>query len=652
MFHHPHLSLHSQGKPFPLVPPELQDFDEGLNVADGVDFYLDDYTNNDEVEAGRLDEELLPQRKMSAFVPGIASLANSHPRMHNIDRIYENSRRDYNGMVAPFQPGAGSFTPHHTMEYETTKGVREGMELLMDYGTKFHSKMSAKLKGLRKRHEGRGLDGSSARARQGFVEGIDKKWDIVDKREQLNCPEELPTEKGKRDRIAVGMAVDSSELKGEKKPYSEYRKNDYHPYADYDEDDDDEGSGLPPKGPMGADDITQSLPWLNDNGVCLSSGKLRIDGSSIPFAGRGVFATSHIKKGEVILPTPLLAIRREDLKIYHADPDQKSHRNVVDKTRVIGQELLLNYAFGHPDSPMVLVPNAPLANFINHGGPFVSERPKSKGANVQIRWPEADSKTAKLFAWAYERAMDEEYIGSGAHEANAWLKHHPIEVMERSGRLAFEYVALRDIHNGEEILIDYGSLWEQAWRDFARTTPYARAGYFRHDIGVPPGFYPDNWLNVSDRYEIAEISDLENKPLKVGEVLPMTWVHNGKPVSSKYAYVVGLQKGFSDAFLEYSEGKGIIELYKKLLTEQDGFHLPSDGFKVYSPATLLNGTASGVDKKLEFFAHRYHSDQWNFNVSQRNVGDGNSSEVHLEATHLKFRFPFFCVSDAFRSCMG
>ena len=75
--------------------------------------------------------------------------------------------------------------------------------------------------------------------------------------------------------------------------------------------------------------------------------------------------------------------------------------------------------------------------------------------------------------------------------------------------------------------------------------------------------------------------------------------------------------------MEYSEGKGMIELYKKLLTEEEGFHLPSDGFKVYRHDKLLKGSASGVDKKLEFFAHRYHSDQWNFNVSQRNVGDGN-----------------------------
>ena len=181
--------------------------------------------------------------------------------------------------------------------------------------------------------------------------------------------------------------------------------------------------------------------------------------------------------------------------------------------------------------------------------------------------------------------------------------------MERSGKLGLEYVALRDIHNGEEILIDYGDVWDGAWEEFAGRHAYARSGYFRHSLGVPKNFFPENWLHASDKYEIAEVQDLENKPLVPGVALPMTWAHNGKPVSSKYAYVVGLEKGFSDKFLEYSQKKGVIELYRRLLTEQEGYHLPSDGFNVYKPGVFANDTS-----KHEFFAHRYHSDQWNFNM--------------------------------------
>jgi hypothetical protein len=34
--------------------------------------------------------------------------------------------------------------------------------------------------------------------------------------------------------------------------------------------------------------------------------------------------------------------------------------------------------------------------------------------------------------------------------------------------LAFEFVALRDIGEGEEILIDYGEEWEAAWQEHVR----------------------------------------------------------------------------------------------------------------------------------------------------------------------------------------
>ena len=60
-----------------------------------------------------------------------------------------------------------------------------------------------------------------------------------------------------------------------------------------------------------------------------------------------------------------------------------------------------------------------------------------------------------------------------------------------------------------------------------------------------------------------------------------------------------------------SKEHGIIELYKKLLTEQEGFHLPSDGFGVYQPHALVSNK---TNDDMEFFAHRYHSDQWNFNM--------------------------------------
>jgi hypothetical protein len=471
--------------------------------------------------------------------------------------------------------------------------VKRGMELFLDYGSKFH-------KHIKKRNEQlRIIQGKEKRSLTGFADDISRDWDILEKKAMKRLPRELPTEKAKRDRLKVGMGVDSTNLDDDERPYTEYRLNDHYPKVDekieaIKIDDRQDGWNV------------KSLEWLNDNGVCLSSGILRVGTSNIKNAGRAVFSTAGIAKGEVVLTTPLIALRRDDFRIYKADPHAEHERDTVDKSTIIGEELLLNYAYGHRDSPMLLVPNAPVANFFNHGG--------EEDANVQIRWPVAGSNTARLFDWAYNRQKEDVYDDAfESKHHNSWLKDHPIDVMEKSGKLAFEYIALRDIEKDEEILIDYGSLWEHAWYNF-QTHAYARgSGYFRHPIGVPDGFYPNNWLHVTDKYEIAEIKDLENKPLEPGVALPMTWVHNGKALSPKSGYIVGLEKGFSDRFLDYSEKTGVIELYRKLLTEQEGFRLKSDEFTTYKPGVLTN-TSKASAKELEFFAQKYKANSYKFNM--------------------------------------
>lgn len=330
----------------------------------------------------------------------------------------------------------------------------------------------------------------------------------------------------------------------------------------------------------------------------MSSGRLKIGPSSVS-QGRGVYSTTKISKDEVLLTTPAIAMRAEDFVIYKINPKAASVRDEIEKT-IVGKELLFNYAFTHPDSPLYLVPSGPLANHFNHGG---------EDANVQVRWPKQGSNAARLFEWAYKQQHgsnihEEDFIGVNLTDPNPWLRDHPIDVMERSGKLAFEYVALREIKRGEELLIDYGALWDSSWKEYVERHPYARTGYFRHAIGVPDGFFPENWLHVSDRYEIAEIKDLKNKPLEPGAVVPLTWAHNGKPVGSKWAYVVGMDKGFSDRFLQYSAQNGVVDLFGKLFTKQELFH---DEFKV----SELGNRTSELTGPMEFFSHRPYSNAWN-----------------------------------------
>ena len=113
-------------KPFPFIPQHMWDFDQGLDSADGLDFFLDDYIDDASLEWRE------PTVQVNAFVPGLASLVNHHSRFSNMARARNKSRRNYNGQVAPWHPGAGAFTPHHGVEFYVTKkgGVYEGMELV------------------------------------------------------------------------------------------------------------------------------------------------------------------------------------------------------------------------------------------------------------------------------------------------------------------------------------------------------------------------------------------------------------------------------------------------------------------------------------------------------------------------------------------
>ena len=69
---------------------------------------------------------------------------------------------------------------------------------------------------------------------------------------------------------------------------------------------------------------------------------------------------------------------------------------------------------------------------------------------------------------------------------------------------------------GDEILIDYGSEWEQAWNEHHRSK---RDATFHHEIGVPISFYPANW----DKTDPEPYGDFIASPLAPGHMAPIRW---------------------------------------------------------------------------------------------------------------------------------
>lgn len=154
-------------------------------------------------------------------------------------------------------------------------------------------------------------------------------------------------------------------------------------------------------------------------------------------SGKAVYAKRNIKKGEVVFSSPVVPISRAEMEV---PSEIKKEYEVPDK------QLLLNYCFGHPDSDLLLLPYGPTVNYINHHSTF---------ANVEVRWH-----TPKSFSKPLTKRQEH---------------HHP-ELLEVPGKmvsqihgkgLMFDYVATKDINQGEEIFLDYGDQWAKAWDEYA-----------------------------------------------------------------------------------------------------------------------------------------------------------------------------------------
>jgi hypothetical protein len=175
--------------------------------------------------------------------------------------------------------------------------------------------------------------------------------------------------------------------------------------------------------------LPRTPDWVKSNGICMEN--IVPGRSTIPQAGHGAFAQFPIVQGSIIAPAPLLQILDFDaLKLYDKHGSYK------------GLQLLLNYCFGHPESTMLLCPNTN-AVLINHCN---SRKERSSGCrngpNAEYRW-----------ASGWDPTSDD------------WRRMTLDQLLEQPGRgLAFEVVALQNIQAGEEITVDYGIQWEDAWK--------------------------------------------------------------------------------------------------------------------------------------------------------------------------------------------
>ena len=180
-------------------------------------------------------------------------------------------------------------------------------------------------------------------------------------------------------------------------------------------------------------EMTRSLKWLEENGVCADT--MTIGVSTIPQAGHGAFATRRLRQGTVVLPIPLIHIPDKSVfKMHDINNEMEVEKIHLDNRTHSGYQLLLNYALGHPESSLLLSPYGPLFPLINHN---------QTRANVRLQWASPDT---------------------SQHKPELLTKNISYLETVKTASLAMELVALRDIEVDEEILLDYGSDWEEAWQ--------------------------------------------------------------------------------------------------------------------------------------------------------------------------------------------
>lgn len=166
---------------------------------------------------------------------------------------------------------------------------------------------------------------------------------------------------------------------------------------------------------------TRSIKELERDGRCIDN--IRQGNSTLPFAGRGAFTTRIIKEGEIITGTPLIHVPTMDLaKIFDENNDTR-------------YQVWINYCYGHAQADLLLCPYGSGVHYINHNQSLTNVRIQFSPNGIMSQ----DDTWLNLSRW------------------------NPYEVVKT--HLGIDYVATRDIEEGEELFLDYGNEFDKAWND-------------------------------------------------------------------------------------------------------------------------------------------------------------------------------------------
>jgi len=530
------------------------------------------------------------KERVACFIPGVGCTVNSMVDLGNINSA-EGSKFDE--VVDRSSPGAGAFTPYHSSPTIVEApngfqgGVEAGQELFANYGEEwipwipgaavtFHKNFK-KADKLMEEFEDWIVEHEDNPVTKNDVteELLEDMWKVM-----LDFPHVGPTQW--QELTVLPKEWNRDRLKELKHVKQQTKRNK-----------EESSSPLPLPNPPStstrywADKGKVSLEFLKEEGKCQDH--LRSDISKIPHAGRGAFASRDLPKGTVVGYAPLVhvGVRGEEIFeiVYNGesqhgmqrfefrdsddedddDDDEVEIENLDEliksaskrKNRYTKQDLIVNYSFGHRNSPLHLTPYGAMVNYINH-----KSASDGDGPNVRVQWPTRDMV---------------------AHKPD-WLSKDLNFLRDSTDKigLSFDYVALRDIKEGEEVTMDYGDEWDKAWKEHvANWVPPVRAEgyvhsskfktvYLRTPTELTKAPYPWNLLTLcTDVYETdtkgtshTYVKSQDFEPL---QLLPCRVLKRTSKPGGEYVYTVELQEGEDEKVVVrgYPRGQDGINLYDK-----------------------------------------------------------------------------------------
>lgn len=398
--------------------------------------------------------------------PGFGSCANSYLDLQNVDewRPYVDNA----GLDRHKDPGAGASSAYHNRRSTATQTILPGQELFVSYGRDWfeHRARLGPIPLSGDHQRGQVLFEKFLRMQRRLVNATEPLWDMWER-----FIWQSPYKNESRILNALPASWDDMDYALNNGGILNMRKRKHQ--------------------------VTPQ--WLEENGRCMDN--MKVAKSTLPQAGRGAFATRFLKKGTVVAPVPLIHLPHAERMEMH-ETKETIVNNVTkiglkDRDTVTGFQLLKNYCYGNSKSTVLLCPYGVMTAAVNHN---------QTQANLKMQWgdPKRTGHSPEWFDLPIMSLIKEKRTG-----------------------LVMELVATRDIQPGEELFLNYGNDWEQAWNKHVKNWNPPAKEPFADERTVDK-------LNADLEKNVKTVYELKNDPYPPGVKLRCELCFQRKAKWKKY----------------------------------------------------------------------------------------------------------------------